>query len=80
MSDTCKMLLVDWHDHAANITELMDAAISFSAKQSVMSALLTELKIEIEASHELWLRLQAFGFTDKETAATAYYSLSHKEA
>ena len=80
MSDTCKMLLADWNDHAANVGELMDTAISLSPKQSVMCALLIHLKSEIEISHELWLRLQSFGFTSKEDAATAFYRNVYKEA
>lgn len=80
MSDTCKMLLADWNDHAANVAELIDTAITFTKKQCVMSALLSQLKTEIETSHELWLRLQEFGFTSQQDAATAYYRLSFKEA
>lgn len=80
VSETCKMLLTDWNDHAANVGELMDTAISFAEKQCVMSALLSQLKSEIETSHELWLRLQTFGFTSQEDAATAAYKIMLKEA
>lgn len=79
MSDTCKALLADWNDHAANVGELMDTAIAFAPKQSVMCALLLHLKSEIETSHELWLRLQTFGFKSQEDAATAFYRNVYKE-
>lgn len=80
MQDISRVLLEDWRNHDDNVNELTDAAILLTKKQSVMSAILTELKLEIEFTHEYWLRLNELGITNKAEARAMAYTQNQKEA